>query len=151
MRLTVEHMTGERQGRTEVVDSDTVTFGTDRACRIVLGAGVDGTVSPIHAEIAVQAAAPTIRDRSQGKGLLVNGESVTEAPLRDGDLVQFGKGGPRVRLRFPEQEARQQAPADDRRGIARDLRTDSSSPLLVGSVFGSPRSQGYCRPRLAAR
>lgn len=104
MRLTVEHVAGERQGHTEVVDSDTVTFGSDRACRIVLGAGVNGMVSPIHAEIAVHAAAPTIRDRSQGQGLLVNGEPVSEAPLRDGDLVQFGDGGPQVRLRFPEQE-----------------------------------------------
>jgi S1-C subfamily serine protease/pSer/pThr/pTyr-binding forkhead associated (FHA) protein len=135
MRLTVEHMTGERQGQTEVVDSDTVTFGTDRACRILLGAGVNGTVSPIHAEIAVEDAAPTIRDRSQGKGLLVNGESVPEASLRDGDLVQFGEGGPRVRLRFPEQEGRGSKPLRTIVEESREIFVRTPHPRFLSGLY----------------
>jgi serine phosphatase RsbU (regulator of sigma subunit) len=50
-------------------------------------------VSREHAEIVLDAHQVTIRDRDSRYGTYVNGERVTESPLRAGDKVRLGRGG----------------------------------------------------------
>src|SRR5687767_13843272 len=48
-------------------------------------------VSRDHAEIALANGAYVLRDRGSRYGTFVNGEQVSERPLRHGDRIQFGR------------------------------------------------------------
>ena len=51
-----------------------------------------GDVSRDHAEIEREEGGTVLRDRGSRFGTHVNGEPVTECPLKHGDLVRLGKG-----------------------------------------------------------
>jgi serine phosphatase RsbU (regulator of sigma subunit) len=50
-------------------------------------------VSREHAEIALEGDQVVIRDRDSRYGTFVNGERVSESPLRSGDKIRLGRGG----------------------------------------------------------
>jgi len=100
MRMMLCHLTGSLRGRTQYFNTDSISFGVGEKCGIVFDSVEDAAVCPVHAELTVEDHTPTIRDRSGGRALLVNGERQTEAALKDGDLLQFGEGGPLVRFRL---------------------------------------------------
>jgi HD-GYP domain-containing protein (c-di-GMP phosphodiesterase class II)/pSer/pThr/pTyr-binding forkhead associated (FHA) protein len=49
-------------------------------------------ISRVHAEIAFDGSAHTIRDFQSTSGTFVNDEQITEHILRDGDRIRFGRG-----------------------------------------------------------
>ena len=53
----------------------------------------DASVSSHHAELVRRDGGYTVRDLDSTNGTRVNGETVTEQPLQEGDRVQFGKIG----------------------------------------------------------
>ena len=100
VRMMFYHLTGSLRGRTQSVDADSVAFGVGPNCGILFDRAADTPVSPLHAELSVEDHVPIIRDRSEKNALLINGRQKTEAALKDGDLLQFGEGGPLVRFRL---------------------------------------------------
>lgn len=104
MRMMLCHLTGSRRGLTQSFDADAIRFGVGESCHVAFDPEQDPTVRPLHAEIAVEDHAPLIRDRSGHQALLINGQRSFESELKDGDLLQFGEGGPLVRFRVAPDE-----------------------------------------------
>jgi len=105
MKMMLCHLTGSLRGRTQYFDTDSISFGIGGQCGIVFDETKDSMVCPVHAELAVEEGQPILRDRSGQDALVVNGLRSTEAALKDGDLIQFGDGGPLVRFRLLSDEA----------------------------------------------
>jgi pSer/pThr/pTyr-binding forkhead associated (FHA) protein len=85
-------------GATQVwrpLDRDAVVVGRSRGCDLALESPA---VSSIHCVISRVAGGYSIRDCGSRAGTRLNGESVEEASLHDGDLVQVGPFSFRVAL-----------------------------------------------------
>ncbi|MBI5854764.1 MAG: trypsin-like peptidase domain-containing protein [Nitrospirae bacterium] len=113
MKFMLCHLSGSRRGRTEYLETEHATFGSDPACTVRFDRDQDRNVCPIHAELIVENQMPTLADRSGETALWVNGARQAGAVLRDGDVVQFGEQGPLVRFRTVANGA----------GFAKPLRT----------------------------
>ena len=71
-----------------------VTFiGRNPECHVVID---DSSVSSCHAEVTIDGDTVQLRDLDSSNGTTVNGESIAEAQLRDGDEIEFGS----VKCRF---------------------------------------------------
>ena len=93
MRMMLVHLTGNLRGRTQWLDTESITFGSDKDCAIVFDPSADRTVCPIHVELSVRNHTPVLMDKSGKNALLVNGERKEEV-LQDGDVTQLGEEGP---------------------------------------------------------
>jgi len=56
-------------------------------------------VASLHAALLEREAGIILQDAGSGAGTFLAGEAVQEAPLRDGDIVELGSGGPKLRFR----------------------------------------------------
>jgi pSer/pThr/pTyr-binding forkhead associated (FHA) protein len=70
---------------------DSVVVGRDAACGVSLSWEI--TVSRRHAEIAFGPTGATVRDLGSSNGTRLNGSAVSAdpVPLREGDVLEFGK------------------------------------------------------------
>lgn len=102
MKAVLVHIKGSRRGKTEVLDKNKVVVGTDPASTLLFDPTMDTTIAPLHAEIEWRECEYILRDL--GKGTFVNDEQVEEAALKDGDLIEFGLGGPKLRFRIKLEE-----------------------------------------------
>ncbi|TAJ08000.1 MAG: FHA domain-containing protein [Nitrospirae bacterium] len=153
MRMMLCHLTGSLRGRTQSFDTDAIRVGVGESCHVAFDPAKDPTVCPLHAEIAVEAHAPLIRDRSGKNALLINGQRSFESELKDGDLLQFGEGGPLVRFRVTADEGQASKPwraivTDSRDIVVRMPHPRYLSPLylarhLLADIgrYGSPAAK----------
>ncbi len=82
-----------------------IWIGRDPGCEIVFDAS-STTVSRKHASIANDGRELTIADNNSFNGTLVNGQRISSPiSLHHGDEVQFGLGGPVIRLNSPQRIA----------------------------------------------
>jgi S1-C subfamily serine protease len=103
MRVRFVHVSGGRRGAEQVFDQDRVTIGSAPDNDLRFDGTSDPGVAPHHAEARVEGGEVLLADRGSGRGLFVNGEPVRTVALRDGDLVEVGEGGPKLRFhRAPE-------------------------------------------------
>jgi pSer/pThr/pTyr-binding forkhead associated (FHA) protein len=77
-----------------------VMLGRDPQAEVVLDPNGDLAVSWHHARIELTPEGLVVADCDSTNGTLLNGKPVTHALLQDGDLMQLGAGGPRLRLHF---------------------------------------------------
>lgn len=123
MRAIFVHLTGSHRGNTEVFASEKITVGTDASSDLHFDPEMDGSTSPCHAEIQLKECDYVLRDKGSTKGTLVNNRLVSEIVLKDGDLIEFGADGPKVRFRIKTDEADVCKPwteiVEDSLGIAR--------------------------------
>lgn len=80
-------LTGELSGTRWLLQSPAVVLGQKDGCDYRLD---DPDVSPIHAILVRTAEGTLLRDLGSDGGSFVNGETVAEAELRDGDLIALG-------------------------------------------------------------
>jgi S1-C subfamily serine protease len=73
------------------------TIGSDAAGDVVIAG-----VAPRHAVVFQRDADVVILDSGSALGTFLAGNEVQEAVLRDGDVVELGRGGPRLRFRLPD-------------------------------------------------
>jgi S1-C subfamily serine protease len=92
--LTFIHLSGPRRGETDVVQKLPAGIGSDPGEAVV----VPGAAG-LHAALLAREGAVILQDAGSGAGTFLAGEPVQEAPLRDGDVVELGSGGPRLRFR----------------------------------------------------
>ncbi len=110
--LILRHLTGSKANQeqpfSEAEQAAPITVGRDPASRLAF-AEADDAVSRQHARIERDAAEGfKIIDLNSANGLFVNGTRVqSESPLRHGDIVQFGKGGPEVSVKLDPPPANQ--------------------------------------------
>jgi len=92
-RLSIHHLSGPRRGEMDPVEVP--AFIGSEAGIDVRVPGVD----PRHAFVFERDGELVLQDVGSGSGTLLDGELVQEAVLRDGDLLELGRGGPRLRVR----------------------------------------------------
>jgi hypothetical protein len=101
MKIVIDHIAGSRAGQRQELDAvPKLRFGRHPDNEISFDAHRDLDASSRHAELLEEADGFVLRDVGSSNGLLVDGSRVTEAPVPPGQSleVEFGVGGPRVRL-----------------------------------------------------
>ena len=91
-RVLFRHLSGAREGEVDEVGLPAVLgSGPEAAVRVAEAAPRHARVFEREGEIVVESADP-------GTETLVDGEAIRDAALRDGDVLQLGPHGPRLRL-----------------------------------------------------
>lgn len=136
MKAVIVHLSGSRRGNTEVFASQKISIGTDASNDLRFDAAIDKSASGHHAEISLNECDYVLRDVESASGTLVNNRLVKEIALKDGDLIEFGAGGPRARFRIKADEADVCKPfsemLEDSLGIARSSR---KGRLITATAF----------------
>lgn len=100
MRVTFVHLSGSRRGAEEAFDQDRVRIGSAPDDDLRFDPAAEAAVASHHAEARVEGGEVLLLEGGSGRGLFVNGQRVREILLRDGDLVEVGDGGPKLRFRL---------------------------------------------------
>ncbi len=94
--ITVQliHIQGPMKGEIQEFSDDTVSIGRHPSCRLLFPADLT-IVSRKHAEIIREGNRFRLVDASSN-GTYVNGKKVADCILREGDVIEFAEGGPKV-------------------------------------------------------
>jgi pSer/pThr/pTyr-binding forkhead associated (FHA) protein len=145
MRVVIDHIAGSRRGqRQEFPASSRIRFGRHPDCEVSFDPHRDIDASSRHAELRVietphaSATEPVSQawvlvDLGSSNGTYVEGHRVTETPVtRDVPLnIEFGPGGPRIRLFLGDDSAIESLPPapverTQRRWVL---------PVVAGAIF----------------
>lgn len=136
MKAVFVHLSGSHRGNTEIFDARKISIGTDALNDLRFDPSTDKNTSPYHAEILLSGYDFVLKDKGSAKGTLVNNRVVSEIVLKDGDLIEFGAGGPKVRFRIKADEAEIYKPLteilEDSLGIAQ---TSHKGRLITATSF----------------
>ena len=101
MRVVIDHVAGTRRGqRQELPATARIRFGRHPDCEVAFDAHRDIDASSRHAELRPVEAGWVLVDIGSSNGTYVEGRRVTETPVSAATAtgVEFGMGGPRIRL-----------------------------------------------------
>lgn len=101
MRVVIDHVAGTRRGQRQEFPAGTrVRFGRHPECEVSFDPQRDIDASSRHAELRTVDAGWVLVDLGSSNGTYVEGRRITETPIARGMPVSidFGPGGPRVRL-----------------------------------------------------
>jgi RsiW-degrading membrane proteinase PrsW (M82 family) len=101
MTIVLQVIQGDQPAPARDFETEIVHIGRDPSNDLVLGETGSGGVSRHHAELRYAGGEWRVIDLNSSNGTFVRGRRVTEAPLRDGDEVQFAPQGPRVKVSLP--------------------------------------------------
>ncbi|NUQ40019.1 MAG: trypsin-like peptidase domain-containing protein [Calditrichaceae bacterium] len=103
MEIRLIHIFGARKGQTQAFhDPKSIKFGRQPGNDVAFDAKEDIRASGNHAEIRLEEGRFLLYDLNSTNGTFVNGNRVSERQvLKDGDVIEFGKGGPQVRCEIP--------------------------------------------------
>lgn len=93
-RFVFLHLSGPRRGEADAFERLPAMIGSEPGVDVV----VPG-VAPRHALLLRQDGSIVLQDGGSGQETYLAGEAVREAVLRDGDVLELGLGGPRLRFR----------------------------------------------------
>jgi len=99
VKAVLTHLIGGKRGVQEVFSAGTISLGRDSSNDLIFSSH-DTKVSARHAEIKFRNDASRVRDLNSTNGTFINGQRITESDLNDGDIIEFGLGGPRIKLEF---------------------------------------------------
>ncbi|HEX3478340.1 MAG TPA: FHA domain-containing protein [Kofleriaceae bacterium] len=108
MRVVVDHVAGSRRGqRQEFSAGVRLRFGRHPECEVSFDPHRDIDASSRHAELRQVDAGWVLVDLGSSNGTYVDGHRVTETPIvRNLPVaVEFGPGGPRIRLFIGDDKA----------------------------------------------
>ncbi|HEX8112394.1 MAG TPA: FHA domain-containing protein [Kofleriaceae bacterium] len=108
MRVVVDHVAGSRRGqRQEFAAGVRLRFGRHPECEVSFDPHRDIDASSRHAELRQVDAGWVLVDLGSSNGTYVDGHRVTETPIvRNLPVaVEFGPGGPRIRLFIGDDKA----------------------------------------------
>jgi pSer/pThr/pTyr-binding forkhead associated (FHA) protein len=88
------HIQGPLKGEIQDLSASEIRIGRHPDCQVVFPKDLT-TLSRVHATIAREGNRFKLIDQSTN-GTYVNGQRVTEAYLKDGDVLMFAEGGPKV-------------------------------------------------------
>jgi len=92
--IQLVHIVGPLKGEIQEFIEPAISIGRHPSCQVRFPADL-ATVSRKHAEITREGNQFKLIDRS-ANGTFVNGKQVKEALLKDGDVLEFSRGGPKV-------------------------------------------------------
>jgi pSer/pThr/pTyr-binding forkhead associated (FHA) protein len=117
VRVVIDHVAGSRRGqRQEFAASSRVRFGRHPDCEVSFDPHRDIDASSRHAELRVvegpDQTAWVLVDLGSSNGTYVEGHRVTETPVTRNVpvTIEFGPGGPRVRLFVGDESAIESLP-----------------------------------------
>jgi pSer/pThr/pTyr-binding forkhead associated (FHA) protein len=108
VRVVIDHVAGSRRGqRQELPAGSRVRFGRHPECEVSFDPQRDIDASSRHAELRHIDAGWILVDLGSSNGTYVDGHRVTETPVVQNVPVsiEFGPGGPRVRLFVGDDQA----------------------------------------------
>jgi len=91
---------GAHAGRTREFDQNVITFGRLPSNDVAFDPHADLDASGAHAEIRREGEAWVLVDSNSRNGTLIHGRVIQKHTLAYGDEVEFGTGGPRIRVEF---------------------------------------------------
>ena len=135
MRVVIDHVAGTRRGqRQELSATERVRFGRHPDCEVAFDAHRDIDASSRHAELRPLDAGWVLVDLGSSNGTYVEDRRITEAPVAANApvAVEFGPGGPRVRLFIGDDAAVESLPPApvERRRIPAWV-----TPVAVGAIL----------------
>lgn len=101
VRIVIDHVDGTRRGQRQELPADArIRFGRHPECEVAFDAHRDIDASSRHAELRPVGSSWVLVDLGSSNGTFVEGHRSTEAPIAAGvpTMVEFGPGGPRLRL-----------------------------------------------------
>ena len=101
MKIVIDHIAGSRKGqRQEFASTDRLRFGRHPDNEVAFDAHADLDASSRHAELRRRGPDYLLRDVGSSNGTFVDGQRIAEVVLEPGQpiRVEFGGGGPRVRI-----------------------------------------------------
>jgi pSer/pThr/pTyr-binding forkhead associated (FHA) protein len=131
VRVVIDHVAGSRRGqRQEFSAGNRVRFGRHPECEVSFDPHRDIDASSRHAELRAVDAGWVLVDLGSSNGTYVEGHRITETTVAQATAVniEFGPGGPRVRLFVGDDaaiEALPPAPVEVRR-----------RPWLIPAIVG---------------
>jgi S1-C subfamily serine protease len=109
-------MTGTRAGDTRDLGATRLLIGRDPLCELRFDATRDVEVSARHAELREENGNAVLRDANSTNGTYVNGERIRgERTLHDGDVIQLGARGPKLRYDERPTDANRAGPSTTER------------------------------------
>jgi pSer/pThr/pTyr-binding forkhead associated (FHA) protein len=102
MQCTIEHLSGSKKGQIEQFNGDRITVGRNPTNALRFDAMQDLDVSGDHAQLSVgDDGRFMLTDLGSKNGTYLNGQKIAgTVPCEPGSKIQFGKGGPEVRLSY---------------------------------------------------
>lgn len=101
LRIVVDHIAGSRRGqRQELPIEERLRFGRHPESDVMFDAHRDLDASSRHAELRWDGEVFTLIDIGSSNGTFVDGERVGQTRVHEGHpvVIEFGAGGPRLRL-----------------------------------------------------
>jgi len=101
VRVVIDHVAGTRRGQRQEFPAGTrIRFGRHPECEVSFDPQRDIDASSRHAELRTVDAGWVLVDLGSSNGTYVEGRRITEAAVARNApvLIDFGPGGPRVRL-----------------------------------------------------
>src|SRR3954468_20878916 len=92
------HVSGSRKGEPFRSPGPLIRVGRSAGCDLPYDAHREPRGSYHHAELVFESGRWFVVDTESEHGVLVNGKRVQRQPLRPGDRIAFGQGGPEVRV-----------------------------------------------------
>jgi pSer/pThr/pTyr-binding forkhead associated (FHA) protein len=130
MHIVVDHLSGARAGhRQQFSAASKLRFGRHPQCEVAFDAQRDIDASSQHAQLRSIGEGWKLTDVGSSNGTLLDGALVTETTLFAGRsyVIEFGPGGPKVRLFIGDQSSIAHLPAP----AVPTLRPSWQRPLLV--------------------
>ncbi len=106
--VQIVHIEGPRKGQIDELSATPITIGRDPSCHVVYGKDLR-SVSRRHAEIVREGNRFLLKNLSPN-GCLVNGQPAQETYLKQGDVIAFADGGPKVSFLYTVQAAARPRP-----------------------------------------
>lgn len=94
IEIQLIHIQGPLKGQIQELAADVISIGRHPSCDVIFPKELS-TLSRMHAEIVREGNRFRLVDKSTN-GTFVNGKQVTEVFLKDGDVIMFSEGGPKV-------------------------------------------------------
>ncbi len=104
MKAIFVNLSGSKRGKTEPFTDSKISVGTDPSCNLRFDQSIDKSTSPFHAEISLQECDYILKDLDSTEGTFVNNRQIKEVVIHDGDLIEYGNNGPRVRFRIKAEQ-----------------------------------------------
>ncbi|MBI5017307.1 MAG: FHA domain-containing protein [Deltaproteobacteria bacterium] len=134
--VQIVHIEGPRKGEIQEFSQARITFGRDPSCDVVFPRDLR-TVSRHHAEINREGNRFHLVNRSPN-GCFVNNRPAEEAYLKQGDVLVFSEGGPKVSFLSSVQAAPRARPATPPSPPTPPPRPSAPPPRPAAAAFSHP-------------
>jgi len=140
IEIQLIHIQGPLKGQIQEFSGDAISIGRHPSCEVLFPKDLS-TLSRRHAEIVREGNRFRLIDKSTN-GTFVNGKQVTEVFLKDGDVIMFSEGGPKVSFLTKVRGDRIDAPYEETKPAFPPQSPQASS----GEGFSAPPVQDIVQP-----